>query len=403
MTTKRTTIQMRMSIRQTSAAEVRVAVLITLLMALLMARPVFAQEDATVMQTVTTQAGDVAVEELADGLTHPWGLAFLPDGRMLVTERAGTVRILDPNGSLSDPLVGTPEVFAQGQGGMLEVALDPEFESNSLVYLSYAAPGPDGTAASALGRGRLENGSIEGFEELFRQEPWVEGENHFGGRIVFTPENRIFFTLGERFQFDPAQDPSNHLGTIIRINRDGSVPADNPFVGTAEGADEIWSYGHRNIESAGIHPTSGELWVAEMGPEGGDELNQPEAGENYGWPVVSWGDHYDGTEIPDPPTHPEFADALIHWTPVISPSGMTFYTGQEFPEWQGSALIGGLTAQGLVRVQIDGENAEEVERIALGERIREVEQGPDGSLYVLTDVPDGSVWRLRPHVDEVQP
>lgn len=224
----------------------------------------------------------------------------------------------------------------------------------------------------------------------------MEGENHFGGRIIFTPEGHLFLTMADRFKFDPAQDLSNHVGTIVRINPDGSVPQDNPFVGQANAEDEIWSYGHRNIESAALEPGTSNLWVAEMGPKGGDELNLIKKGNNYGWPVVSWGNNYDGTEIPEPTTRPEFTDAVIHWTPVISPSGMIFYTGSLFPEWQGSALIGGLSSQGLVRVTINGEQAEEAERISLGARIRDVEQAPDGSVYVLTDQDNGNVWRLRP-------
>ncbi len=347
-------------------------------------------------QTVQTEAGGIDVERLADNLTHPWGMAFLPDGRLLVTEREGDLRILNTDNTLSDPLQGVPEVFAEGQGGLLDVVLDPEFQSNRMVYLSFAEPGENNTATTALGRGTLEGNRINNFEVIFRQEPKLDGDKHFGGRIVFSPEGQIFFTMGERFQFDPAQDLSNHLGTIVRINPDGSIPDDNPFVGQADAKDEIWSYGHRNIESAAIEPGTDKLWVAEMGPKGGDELNQPEAEKNYGWPEVSWGDNYDNTQIPDPTEKPEFADAEIHWTPVISPSGMVFYTGSLFPEWQGTALIGGLTSKGLVRVSINGNKAEEVERIPLGTRIRDVEQAPDGSVYVLTDQDNGKILRLSP-------
>ncbi|MDX5420730.1 MAG: PQQ-dependent sugar dehydrogenase [Hymenobacteraceae bacterium] len=346
--------------------------------------------------SVVTDAGSVKVETLADNLTHPWGMAFLPDNRLLVTERAGDLRILDTNNNLSEPLSGVPEVFAEGQGGLLDVALDPDFQQNNLVYLSFAEPGENNTASTALGRGRLEGNAIKDFQVIFRQEPKVEGPNHFGGRIVFTPEGQIFLALGERFKFDPAQDLSNHMGTIVRINRDGSVPQDNPFVGQQNAKDEIWSYGHRNIESAAIEPGTNRLWVAEMGPMGGDELNQPEAGKNYGWPVVSWGDNYDGSQIPDPPTHPEFADAVIKWTPTISPSGMIFYSGSMYPAWQGTALIGGLTSTGIVRVRINGNQAEEVERIPLAVRTRDVEQAPDGSVYVLTDESNGKILRLVP-------
>jgi glucose/arabinose dehydrogenase len=345
-------------------------------------------------QTVITDAGDIKVENLASGLNHPWGMTFLPDNRLLVTERSGDLRILDNNNQLSDPLPGVPEVFARGQGGLLDVVLDPDFENNQLVYLSYAEPGENG-ASTAVGRGKFNNDEIQDFQVLFSQEPKVSGPNHFGGRIVFDSDNTFFLTLGERFKFDPAQNLDNHLGTIVRLNKDGSIPGDNPFVNDEDAEDAIYSYGHRNIESAAIDPATGLLWIAEMGPLGGDELNQPKAGNNYGWPVVSWGKNYDGSEIPDPPTHPKFADAKIQWTPVISPSGMIFYTGDKFPEWKGTALIGGLTASGLVRVAVNGQSAEEVERIPLGARIRDVLQAPNGSVYVLTDQRNGNVWRLN--------
>jgi glucose/arabinose dehydrogenase len=345
--------------------------------------------------TVVTDAGAVKVKTLAKNLDHPWGMAFLPDGRLLVTERAGTLRILEKDSVLTDPVKGTPEVFAKGQGGMLDVALDPNFEENNLVYLSYSEPGDNGKAGTALGRGKLQNGEISDFEVIFRMEPKVEGPNHFGGRIIFIDDNHLYLTLAERFKFEPAQDLSNHLGTIVRIHPDGSIPQDNPFIGNEKAKDAIWSYGHRNIESAAIDPATGTLWVAEMGPMGGDELNHPEAGKNYGWPVVSWGDNYDGTKIPDPDTRPEFADAVITWTPTISPSGMIFYEGEHFKEWQGDMFIGGLTSTGLVRVKVNGEKAEEVERIPLNLRIRDVEQAPDGSIYVLTDEDNGKVMQLK--------
>ena len=364
--------------------------------ALLLLSPACAQQKGQ----VRTDAGDVKVDVLAKDLTHPWGMAFLPDGRLLFTERAGQLRILNTDSTLSKPIKGVPKVFNQGQGGLLDVALDPDFQNNQFVYLSFSEPGDDSTASTALGRGKLQDNRLEDFEVIFNQNPKIKGPNHFGGRIVFTPEGNLFLVLGERFQFDPAQDLSNHLGTIVRINPDGTIPQNNPFIEQADARDEIWSYGHRNIESAAIDPATNKLWVVEMGPMGGDEFNQPEAGRNYGWPVVSWGDNYDGTEIPDPTTRPEFADAAIHWTPTISPSGMIFYTGEMFPEWKGSAMIGGLTASGIVRVSVDGQQAEEVERIPLAARTRDVEQAPDGSIYVLTDDENGKILRLRPLDDE---
>jgi len=346
-------------------------------------------------RSVQSGAGTITVETLASGLDHPWGMAFLPDGRLLVTERAGSLRILGTDGKLSDPVPGTPEVVARGQGGLLDVALAPDFASSRLVYLSFAEPG-DGGASTAVGRGKLRDGRLGDFEVVFSQRPKVSGENHFGGRIVFTPDGSFFLTTGERFKFDPAQDLTNHLGTVVRLAPDGSAPPDNPFVGRDDAQPEIWSYGHRNIEAAALHPGTKKLWIAEMGPRGGDELNLPEAGRNYGWPVVSWGEHYDGRDIPDFPTQPRFADAIKHWTPVISPSGMIFYTGDRFADWRGDALIGSLTTKSLVRLELDGEKVASETRIALGARIRDVEQGPDGSVYVITDEDDGSVWRLTP-------
>jgi glucose/arabinose dehydrogenase len=361
-----------------------------------MALVVFAVSPASGQnRQVATQAGPVVVENLADGLVHPWGMALLPDGRLLVTERPGRLRVLRPDGSLSPPLAGTPEVFASGQGGMLDVALDPDFAGNRLVYLSFAEPGGGG-ASTAVGRGRFAEDRIEGFQVIFRQEPKVSGPNHFGGRIVFAPDGTLFLTTGERYKFEPAQDLSSHLGKIVRINRNGTVPHDNPFVGTANAKPEIWSYGHRNIQAAAINPQTGTLWIGEMGPRGGDELNLPERGRNHGWPLVSWGTHYDRTAIPNPPTRPEFADAIKQWTPVISPSGMIFYTGNLFPAWRDNALIGSLTRRSLVRLTVEGTKVTGEEIIPMGARIRDVEQAPDGAIYLLTDQTDGNVLRLRP-------
>jgi glucose/arabinose dehydrogenase len=347
------------------------------------------------VRRVVTQAGPVAVETVAGGLVHPWGMAFLPDGQMLVTERPGRLRIVGRDGSLSRPLAGTPEVVAQGQGGMLDVAVDPDFRNNRLVYLSFSEPGGGG-ASTAVGRGRLAEERIEGFTVIFRQEPKVPGANHFGGRIVFASDGKLLLTTGDRYKFDPAQDLASHLGKITRINPDGSVPPDNPFVRTQGAKPEIWSYGHRNIQAAAINPQTGALWVGEMGPRGGDELNLPEPGRNYGWPLVSWGTHYDGTAIPHPPTRADLADAAKQWTPVISPSGMVFYTGDLFPAWRGNVLIGSLTRRALVRLAVDRSSVTGEEIIPLGARIRDVEQGPDGAVYLLTDQQDGNVLRLRP-------
>lgn len=352
---------------------------------------------------IDTETGKIKVETLVSGLDHPWGMAFLPDGRLLLTERAGRMRLLSPDGSLSEPLSGVPQVVAKGQGGLLDVVLDPTFADNQLVYFSYSEPG-EGGAGTAVARARLTGTGLEDVKVIFRQTPKVSGHLHFGGRLAFAPDGKLFVTLGERFKFEPAQNLNNHLGKIVRINPDGSVPPDNPFISEKNAQPEIWSFGHRNSESAAIHPVTGKLWVLEFGPKGGDELNIPAPGLNYGWPVVSWGNHYDGKKIPDPPTHPEFADAVRHWTPVISPSGVTFYTADAvpgwtaatLPAWTGNLLIGGLSSQAIVRLSLDGETITGEEKIPMGVRIRDVEQAPDGSVYALTDEGDGAVLRLTP-------
>jgi glucose/arabinose dehydrogenase len=374
---------MRVALHNVRLAGVLVAAMVTLLSGACSA------ED----RVVDTETGKVKVETLATGLEHPWGLALMPDGRVLVTERAGRLRILAKDGTLSDPLNGVPAVVAKGQGGLLDVALDPDFTQNKLVYLSYAEPG-EGGAGTAVARGRLGDAGLEDVQVIFRQTPKVSGGNHFGGRLAFTPDGKLFVTLGERFKFEPAQDLTSHLGKIVRINPDGSVPPDNPFIGQKDAQPEIWSYGHRNVQGAAINPETGKLWETEFGPRGGDELNILAPGANYGWPVVSWGKHYDGEDIPDPPTHPEFADAIRHWTPVISPSGIAFYTADAIPGWKGNLLIGGLSSKAIIRLSLDGETVTDEERIPMGARIRDVAQGPDGAVYALTDKKNGEVLRL---------
>lgn len=350
------------------------------------------------IESVATPQVVISAQEVADDLRTPWAMAFLPDGRMLVTERPGALVIVSPDGSISQPVEGTPAVFAEGQGGLMDVALHPNFVQNSMVYLSFAEPGDGEEAGTALGRGRLVNDRIEGFEVIWRQEKLV-GPNHFGNRIAFAPDGKVFLALGERFQFGPAQDLSNTLGTTIRLNEDGTIPDDNPFVDQPGAKAEIWSYGHRNIEAAAVHPDTGQLWVVEMGPLGGDELNAVRSGANYGWPVVSWGINYNGVDIPDPTEFPEFADAVHHWSPVRSPSGMIIYTGDLFPAWRGDILFGALSAGGVERVDLENGAVAGTEFLPFNTRIREVEQGPDGAIYLLTNAKEGTsgaVWRLEP-------
>lgn len=352
------------------------------------------QEGSAKQDVIDTKQGRIRIQTVAQGLERPWGLAFLPDGRMLVTEKPGRLRIVTEDGAISEPIKGVPKVVAKGQGGLLDVALDPAFAKNGLVYLSYSEPGKGG-AGTAVARGKLGGGALENVEVIFRQRPKVDGGNHFGSRLAFSPDGKLFVTLGERFTFDPAQDLSNDLGKIVRINPDGSIPEDNPFVGQDGELPEIWSYGHRNPQGAAIHPVTGKLWESEFGPLGGDELNIPQAGKNYGWPVVSWGKHYNGTDIPDPPTHPEFADAIYHWNPVISPSGIAFYTADAIPGWKGNLLISGLSSESITRLELDGEKVVGEERIPMSTRIRDVAQGPDGAVYALTDE-DGEILKLTP-------
>ena len=359
------------------------------------------EQGISLVRRVATDAGPVDVFALADGLDHPWGMTFLSDGRLLVTERgSGDLRIMDVDGTLSGPVAGTPAVGIVGQGGLLDVALHPDFADNGFVYLSFAEEA-DGAYGTALGRGRLVADRIEDFEVLFSQQDKLTGGSHFGGRIAFAPDGTVLLTTGDRGRGDPAQDPTDHVGTIVRLNPDGSIPADNPFVGDDGVLDEIWTLGHRNVQGAAFDPATGLLWTTEMGPRGGDEFNLIVAGENYGWPLVSWGDEYSGEPIPDPPTRPEFADVALFWSPAVAPSGMDFYTGDLFPAWQGDALVASLRGQSLIRVEVDGTGAVEAERIELGARLRDVAQAPDGSIYLLTDADDGMIWRLAAAGDSV--
>ncbi|EKV28198.1 PQQ-dependent oxidoreductase, gdhB family [Caenispirillum salinarum AK4] len=348
-------------------------------------------------QQIDAQRGPVAVEPVVTGLDHPWGMDFLPDGRILVTERPGQMRIVYPQErTMSAPLDGVPEVFNRGQGGLLDVRVGPTYDQDGWIYFTYAEANQQGRASTAAARAKLDGMRLTDVDLVFRQIPKVTGNNHFGSRIAFTPDGYMFITLGERFKFQPAQELTNHLGTVVRLWPDGSVPDDNPFVNTEGALPEIWSFGHRNSQGAAVHPETGRLWMHEHGPRGGDEINVPEAGRNYGWPVVSWGQHYNGQPIPDPPTHPEFADAIHYWNPVIAASGMDFYTGDLFPEWQGDLLVGGLVSEAVSRLELNGQDVAGEERLPVGQRVRAVKQGPDGAVYVLTDEADGALLRLTP-------
>lgn len=333
---------------------------------------------------------------------QPWAMTFLPDGRLLVTEKPGRLRLLDMSAPGATPSIGTisgvPVVDYGGQGGLGDVVLHPDFADNGLIYLSYAEAGDGDTRGAAVARAKLtldENGggALSELEVIWRQVPKVAGRGHYGHRLAFGPDGYLFISSGERQKFDPAQDMQSNLGKIIRLNADGSVPADNPFADRGGVSAQIWSLGHRNPLGLAFD-AQGRLWETEMGPRGGDEFNLIERGDNYGYPIVSNGDHYDGRTIPDHDTHPEFNAPAASWNPVISPSGLVIYTGTQFPDWRGDALLGGLSSQALIRVEFDGVAAHEAARYPMGQRIREVEQGPDGAVFLLEDGRDGSGGRL---------
>ena len=343
---------------------------------------------------------------LARGLVHPWGLAFLPgsdnDTRMLVTERPGRLRVVHARGAIGPPVSGVPEVDAVGEGGLLDVALDPRFSENRWVYLSYVEPVVGGTNSTVVARARLDVDGLQGrlseLQVVFRQRPKVASSVHFGSRLLFARDGRLFVSLGEGGQRDDAQTLGNHHGKLVRIEPDGRAPADNPFVGRAGALPEIWSYGHRNVQGLAFHPQTGELWAGEHGPQGGDELNVIEPGHNYGWPVITYGTEYgSGRKIGEGQAKPGMEQPIVHWTPAIAPSGMSFLTSDRYPGWKGDLFIGALRGRTLLRLQIDGRRVIRQERLLqdFDERIRDVRQGPDGWLYLLTDSADGRIVRLE--------
>lgn len=348
----------------------------------------------------TAHAADLKTVVVARGLDHPWSVAFLPDGRYLVTERAGRLRIVDADGRVGAPLQGLPAIDAGGQCGLLDVVLDPKFADNALVYFSYAEAG-DGGNSTAVARGKLQGDRLADVQVIFRQVPKVSSRQHCGSRLVFARDGRLFVTLGDRFsRKDDAQNLGNHLGKVVRIEADGGVPADNPFVDKSGAMPEIWSLGHRNVQGAALNPASGELWINEHGPQGGDELNIVRAGRNYGWPLLTYGRNYvTGTRIGEEGPKPGFEQPLKYWVPVsVAPSGMAFLTSDRYPGWQGDLFIGTLRDQRLIRLRLDGDRVVDEQRLLgrLEERIRDVRQGPDGWLYILTDNANGRLLRLVP-------
>jgi glucose/arabinose dehydrogenase len=365
----------------------------------------------TVAPAVRAQpaVGPVRAIPVAQGLENPWAVAFLPEGRLLVTERPGRLRVVEADGRLNPPGAGLPAVAAGGQGGLLDVVPDRGFGSNRTLYFCFSEPAPAGAAgnSTALARARLseDRTRLEDLRVIFSQRPKVASSLHFGCRIVEgmkdgRPDGTLFLTLGERFQrMQDAQTLDNHLGKVVRVGKDGSVPRDNPFVGRPGALPEIWSYGHRNPQGATLGP-DGRLWMHEHGPQGGDEINLPQPGRNYGWPVITFGEQYGGGPIGAGITaQAGMEQPLHHWTPSIAPSGMAFLTSDRYgPAWKGSLFVGSLKFQFLNRVELSGAKVVREERLLgdLGERIRDVQQGPDGYLYVLTDNPKGRLMRLVP-------
>jgi glucose/arabinose dehydrogenase len=347
-----------------------------------------------------SSAGQLEVQAMASGLVHPWSLAFLPDGRMLVTERPGRMRLVTPEGQLSPPLKGVPEVFASGQGGLLDVIIDKSYAQNKTIYFCFAErTGSGGRTAVARAKLNDGNGRLDEVKIIFRQEGPLSSGNHYGCRIVQANDGNLFVTLGEHFSYrDEAQNLGNHLGKLIRITPDGSAPADNPFVGRADAKPEIWSYGHRNEQGLAINPASGDLWEIEHGPRGGDEVNIIGKGRNYGWPVIGYGIDYSGAKIHDSTSKGGMEQPVKYWVPSIAPSGMTFYSAKLFPKWTGSLFTGALNGKMLVRLSLNGNAVTGEERLLqnLNERIRDVRQGPDGALWLLTDNSAGRILRVSP-------
>jgi len=343
--------------------------------------------------------GDAFIATPVASFREPWAMTFLPDGRLLVSEKKGSLKLLNLESGHAGEIAGVPAVAYGGQGGFGDVVLHPGFGTNQLVYVSYAEPGDDGASGAAVARARLAldsqgSGRLEGLTVIWRQVPKVKSGGHWGHRMVFGPDGKLWVTSSERQQFTPAQDMKSNLGKIVRLNDDGSVPADNPFFAQGGVTAEIWSLGHRNLLGLAFD-ARGRLFAHEMGPRGGDELNIIEKGANYGYPVVSNGDHYSGLDIPDHHTHPEFRAPLITWTPVISPAGFIIYSGNLFPEWNGNGFIGGLSSKALVRVKFTADGADEAQRFDMGQRIREVEQGPDGAIWLLEDERGGGGRLLK--------
>ncbi len=353
-------------------------------------------------RTFDTRHHTIEVTQVADGFSNPWAVAFLPDRSMLITERDGDMVLIDPEGNNRREVRNVPRVAAGGQGGLLDVVVDPDFASNNTIFLSYSEPGSGGERGTAVARAELDvsgnRPSLENVTVIFQQQPKTRGGRHFGSRIVFARDGTLMVTLGDRGDREEAQNRGNHIGKVVRINKDGSVPSDNPFLNTDGALPELWSIGHRNAQGAALHPETGKLWTSAHGARGGDEINIPEAGKNYGWPVISYGRHYSGAKIGTGTEAAGMEQPVHYWDPSIAPSGLTFYSGRLFPEWRGNLFAGALKDQLISRLELSGERVASEERIltnAYG-RIRDVREGPEGALWFLTDRGNGGLYRITP-------
>lgn len=349
-------------------------------------------------QTHSSQHHTFRTVNVVEGLEHPWGMAFLPDGSILITERPGRLRIVREGVLHPQPISGVPEVYARGQGGLLDVAIHPDFANNRFVYLSYSKPGPDRSATTAVIRGRLEGNALMNVEEIIEAKAWRNAGQHFGSRFAFDRDGLLYITIGERGEMQAAQDLTNHQGTVLRLHDDGRVPADNPFVGRSDALPEIFTYGNRSPQGLTVHPETGELWEVEHGPRGGDEINLLRAGANYGWPVITYGINYNGEKISDIQAKEGMEQPLHYWVPSIATSGIAIYAGDRFPNWRGDVFVGGLAGQQLARVRFDADR-KKVEEETLLEgigRVRDVRSGPDGYIYLLIDAPDAPLVRIEP-------
>lgn len=359
------------------------------------------QVSGTVIQTVDSQQAEFDLVQIVDGLDHPWGFAFLPDGDILITERPGSLLRLTVDGVRE--VSGLPPVTANGQGGLLDVILHPDYERTGWIYFTYSAR-YDGGLGTTVARAQIDEAQLSGVEELFRINAPSWGGRHFGSRMAFDADGYLYITVGDRGERDRAQDTGDHAGSVIRLNDDGSIPADNPFVGESDAAAELYSYGHRNAQGIALHPETGAIWLHEHGPQGGDEVNVVRSGANYGWPLVSYGDEYgSGVPVSEQTSMPGVEEPLLIWKPSIAPSGMAFYTGDRFPEWHGDLFVGALAGRHLRRVELDRDDTRELavqdqEVLLEGTvgRIRDVRPGPDGMLYLITDEDSGGLYRLEP-------